>query len=166
MIESNDLSYKEVYIVDYRLLKETNKSICDNLIENYKSLNKDVKEKLNFERKIIEASKEIIPNLDENNLTISDNICHYDEEGDLDNNKLSLWSLYSSKEKIIYESDIEDNKFKFEYNLSENMSLSEDLSDDIEDNILGYLKDVDNYKIEAQKSKSFDDEDLNYILEK
>ena len=90
MIESNDLSNKELYIVDYRLLKETNKSVCDNLIENYKSLNKDVKEKLNFERKIIEASKEIIPNLDENNLTISDNICHYDEEDDLDNNNLSL----------------------------------------------------------------------------
>ena len=53
----------------------------------------------------------------------------------MDINKLSLRSLDPSKEKIIYESDIEDNKFKFEYNLSENMSLSEDLSDDIEDNI-------------------------------
>ena len=57
MIEKNDLSNKEVYIVDYRLLKETNKSLCDNLIENYKSLNKDVKKSLILRKKLLNLLK-------------------------------------------------------------------------------------------------------------
>lgn len=127
MIELNEFSNKEVYIVDYSYLKKQIKVYY---------------------------------------LTKCDNICHYDEEDDLDINKLSLRTLDYSKEKIINESDNEDNKFKFEYNLSENMSLSEDWTDDIEDNILQHLKDIDKYSLETQKSKSFNDEDLNYILEK
>ena len=67
MIETNDLSIKEIYNVDYRLLKEINKSVSDNLIDNYKSLTKDVKENFNFDEKKIESSKKSIAHIDENN---------------------------------------------------------------------------------------------------
>lgn len=163
LIDTNDLNSKEIYNVDDRLLKETNKSICDNLITNYKSLNKNAKENFNFEEKINEDSKDYISQIDEKNLTKNENNFHNGEEDVFVSNKLLDKSINSSKENIIYDSDNDDNKFNFENNLSESKNLLENLN---EDNILENLTNIDKYSIETQNSKSSEEEDLKYIFEK